>query len=204
VPYIKTTYEDEKELISGILEIYNGGQGVQLDPTFSTGRFWKGLPSPSLKFDLSPQLPDIIQANCISLPLESDTVSSIMFDPPFIIGVGESKTGIMTNRFSGFKSLNSLKSLYTSSLTEFSRILVKNGLLIFKCQDTVTGGKQFLSHCFIISEAEKLGYFCHDIIILVRRGRIVDPKWGKQQHAYKTHSYYLVFSKGNKNPAISQ
>jgi hypothetical protein len=200
---MRTTYEDEKELIENILEIYNNGREVDLDPCYSIGRFWGGLPQPKLKFDLSPQVAGVVASSCNSLPLEDNSVSSIMFDPPFVIGVGNSKTGIMTNRFSGFKSLKDLKELYSSSLLEFSRILIQNGLLIFKCQDTVTGGKQFLSHCYIISEAEKLEYFCHDIIILVRKGRIVDPKWGKQQHAYKTHSYYLVFSKGNKNPAVA-
>lgn len=202
---MKTTYENEKELIENILSVYNKDKGVDLDPCYSIGRFWKDLPEPKMKFDLSPQSEGVVAASCNNLPLQSKSVNSIMFDPPFVIGMPSKadKKSIMTGRFSGFKRLDDLKHLYSTSLQEFSRILQKDGLLIFKCQDTVTSGKQFLSHCYIISEAEKLGYFCHDIVILVRKGRIVDPKWKKQQHAYKTHSYYLVFSNGNKNPAIN-
>ena len=119
-----------------------------------------------------------------------------MFDPPFVIGVGESKSGIITNRFSGFKNLNELKSLYTKSMKEFSRILIDKGLLIFKCQDTVTSGKQFLTHIFVVNEAEKMGYYAKDLFILVRDSAIVDPKWGAQQHARKTHSYYVILLNG--------
>lgn len=172
--YIKTTYTDEKELISSMLFLYNFDKMVELDPCYSKGVF----------------------------SLENNFVSSIMFDPPFVIGVGNSKSSIITNRFSGFKNLKELKHLYESSMLEFNRVLKNNGVFFFKCQDTVTSGKQFATHCWIISKAEELGFTLHDIFILVRERAIIDPKWGNQQeHARKTHCYYLVFSKGNKNPA---
>jgi len=49
-----------------------------------------------------------------------------------------------------------LHTFYINALKEFYRILDKNGILIFKCQDKVSSGKQYLSHVFIINEAEKL------------------------------------------------
>lgn len=199
--YIKTTNTNEQEIIVDILTLYNNGTGVELDPCYSTGRFWEGILPPKLKFDILPQSDDVTQSSCTNLPIDSKSIQSIMFDPPFVIGVGDSQSGIMTNRFSGFHNLDELKSLYRDSLKEFSRILLPNGLLVFKCQDTVTSGKQFLTHCFIINEAEKLGFTCHDLFILVRERAIMDSKWNKQQHARKTHSYYLVFSYGTKNPA---
>lgn len=201
--YIKTTYTDEKELISAMLFLYNFDEMVELDPCYSKGNFYKGFQDkPKYKFDLQPQSPDTIKSNCTSLPIEKETISSIMFDPPFVIGVGNSKSSIITNRFSGFRDLKELKTLYESSMIEFNRILKESGVIFFKCQDTVTSGKQFATHCWIIGMAQELGFTLHDIFILVRDRAIIDPKWGShQEHARKTHSYYLVFSKGNKNPA---
>ena len=193
---IRTTYTDEREMLNDILWLYNNGKGVSLDPCYSVGRFWQGLPQPELKFDIAPQVEGVNQASCDNLPIQDNSVNSIMFDPPFVIGVGESANGIITNRFSGFKNLDELKSLYINSLKEFYRILIDKGLLIFKCQDTVTSSKQFLTHVFIVNEAERLGYYVKDLFILVRDSAIVDPKWGAQQHARKTHSYYVVLFKG--------
>lgn len=185
------------------MTLYNGGNMFDLDPCYSKGVFYKSFDTkPKYKFDLAPVLEEVKEADCRNLPLEDRSIKSIIFDPPFVIGVGESKSSIITNRFSGFKSLKDLKSLYSQSLLEFSRILLPNGLLVFKCQDTVTSGKQFMTHCYIINEAESLGYTLHDLFVLVRDRAIIDPKWKKQQHARKTHSYYLVFSLGNKNPAV--
>jgi hypothetical protein len=193
---IRTTYTDEREMLNDILYLYNGGKGVDVDPCYSIGRFWQGLPQPKHKFDLEPQVEGTIKSSCANLPLASSSVKSIMFDPPFLIGIGESTSGKMLARFSGFKNMAELKSLYTNSLKEFYRILEDKGLLIFKCQDTVTSGKQFLTHVFIVNEAEKMGYYVRDLFILVRDSAIVDPRWGEQQHARKTHSYYVVLFKG--------
>lgn len=202
--YIKTTYSDESELISSIMKLYNGGDMFELDPCYSKGVFYKSFETkPKYKFDLAPVLEGVNQADCTNLPINDRSIKSIMFDPPFVIGVGESKSSIITNRFSGFKSLKDLKTLYSQSLLEFGRVLVPNGLLVFKCQDTVTSGKQFMTHCWIINEAESLGYTLHDLFVLVRDRAIIDPKWKKQYHARKTHSYYLVFTFGNKNPSVN-
>lgn len=192
---IYTTFTDETELISSMFNLYNGGETVELDPTFSKGVFWKELEAPKLKFDLFPQVEGVQQADCRHLPLENESINSIMFDPPFLIGVGKSKSGVMTNRFSGFKRLQDLKNLYGDSLVEFYRILKKGGLVFFKCQDTVTSGKQFFTHAFLIEFAQVLGYEVEDLFVLVRERAMMDPKWNGQKHARKNHCYYLVLRK---------
>jgi hypothetical protein len=40
---------------------------------------------PKLKFDLTPQTEDTIQASSSNLPLEDSSVKCSMFDPPFVI-----------------------------------------------------------------------------------------------------------------------
>ena len=45
----------------------------------------KGIPTKPNKTDLLPKRPDIVQASSDNLPFESETMKSIMFDPPFVI-----------------------------------------------------------------------------------------------------------------------
>lgn len=189
----KTSHYDEKELLSGVLSLYNGSRPVELDPCYSIGRLWKGLTQPRLKFDLVPVRPDVAQADCRHLPLAGQSISSILFDPPFLIG-GKSTQGIMDSRFSSFRYLEDMQEMYGSSLLEFARVLKPNGLLIFKCQDQVHYHKQFLTHVMVISEAERLGFFCHECLVLSRKNVVIGPV-KQQQHARKNHCYYLVLEK---------
>jgi hypothetical protein len=197
---VRTAYTDERELINDVLWLYNGGRGVDVDPCYSTGRFWKGLPQPGRKFDLQPKSADVEQADCTNLPLGPGQVRSIMFDPPFV--TDPSETSIITNRFSAFDTLADLKDMYIESLSEFYRVLADGGLLIVKCQDLVHHHKQFLTHVFVVERAELEGFTCHDCIVLIRDNVLLSAHVQKQQHARKTHSYYLVFSKGKKNPSL--
>lgn len=191
--FIKTTYTDETDLIKNMFKLYNENKlTVDLDPTYSKGVFWRNLEDPKLKFDLIPQAKGVVQSDCTNLPLGDESINSIMFDPPFVLGIVNSKKGIIGNRFSGFKTMKDLKQMYSKSLEEFYRILNKGGFVFFKCQDTVTSGKQFFTHIFIIEKAMELGFEVDDLFVYVRENAIIDPKWKKQLHAKKTHCYYLV------------
>ncbi len=48
--------------------------------------------------------------------------------------------------------------LYFKAGREAHRILVKNGVLIVKCQDEVSANTQRLTHVEIINEFEQLGF----------------------------------------------
>ena len=52
-------------------------------------------------------------------------------------------------------------------LTQAEHPVQDKGILIFKCQDKVSSGKQYMSHVFIINEAEKLGFYTKDLFILL-------------------------------------
>ena len=78
-------------------------------------------------------------------------------------------------------------------------MLQKNGILIFKCQDKVSSGKQYFSHVFIVNEAIKRGFYCKDMFVLLAKNRIVaDWQLKNQKNARKFHSYFLVFEKSDK------
>ena len=194
---IKSISFSQDEIFNDILELHVPKKVIDLDPTYSTGNFYKKIPQPRLKFDINPQTPDTVKADCRNLPLENDSIECINFDPPFLIGLDktQSESGAITKRFTAFKNIKELYSLYSQSLIEFYRILEGNGVLIFKCQDTVSSGKQYLIHNWLINQAESLGFYTKDLFILLAKNRIIGEKHHTQQHTRKFHSYFLVFKK---------
>ena len=190
---------DDQEIIKDILYLHCNDARIDVDPTYSKGQFYRhGIPPPVHKFDIKPQAKGVIEADCRNLPLKNDSVRTIMFDPPFVIGgasYDESKKGstIIMKRFSAFTSFDELKELYQPSINEFYRILCKGGVLIFKCQDCIASSKQYFTHVYTMSWAIEVGFYPKDLFILLAKNRLLDGR--KQQHARKFHSYYWVFKK---------
>ena len=132
------------------------------------------------------------------MPLENDSVNTIMFDTPFVIsgeGYNDLKegSGIISKRFTAFKSFDELKKMYSGSLKEFYRILKKDGIVIFKCQDCVASALNHFSHVYVMNEALRIGFYPKDLFVLLAQNRINDGR--KQQHGRKFHCYYWVFKK---------
>ena len=192
---IKTINDNQTNLIKDIISLYCPN-GIELDPTYSKGVFYKKIEQPKIKSDLYPKSSDVIQSDASNLWLENESIGSIMFDPPFVVGhTKQNPTGIIGERFHGFRYINDLWSWYDNCLAEFHRVLKKKGVLIFKCQDTVSSGKQWFSHVHIINKAEELGFYTKDLFILTAKSRIIGHNHHVQKHARKFHSYFLVFVK---------
>lgn len=194
---ITTISYDQGDILRDIMALHCP-QGIELDPTYSKGVFYKrhGIPEPLEKFDLYPQTDDTLEASADNLPHWDASISSIMFDPPFVAGHTKARpTGIIGQRFHGFPTVRRLWEFYDASLLEFYRILEPNGVLVFKCQDTVSSGKQWLSHVHIVNEAERVGFYTKDLFILLAKNRIQGHNHANQKHARKYHSYFIVFTK---------
>ena len=186
---------DQQEIIDSILSLYCPF-GIDLDPTYSKGVFYKGKQQPSIKMDLFPQVPGTIQSNCIALPLASQSISCVMFDPPFIGGTkGKGKPGIIKERFGIYKNIPALWAMYQSAISELFRVLRNDGILTFKCQDTIESGKQYLTEYKVIKDCIKKGFYPKDKFILLAKSRLTSPSQRNQQHSRKFHSCFLVFVK---------
>lgn len=194
---------DEQEIINDILYLHANGKNIDCDPTYSIGNFYKnGLVEPRYKFDKYPQLQNVIEATSDCIPLENESCEVIMFDPPFVIGGLDHEgikegSNIISRRFTNFQTFDELKQMYGSALKEFQRILKSEGIVIFKCQDCVSSAKQHFSHCWVMYEAVRLGFYPKDLFILLAKNRITDGR--KQQHARKFHCYFWVFQKTKCN-----
>lgn len=201
---IKSISYNEQEIIEWILKLHCKTP-IELDPTYSKGNFYKGnFDEPKYKFDLYPQIEGVKKANAEELPLESQSINTIMFDPPFLATKGKSLTlendsNKINKRFGVYPTEKELHQFYINALKEFYRILKDDGILIFKCQDKVSSSKQYFSHNFIMNEAENIGYYCKDMFILLAKNRIMaDWQLKNQKNARKFHSYFLVFEKSKR------
>lgn len=193
---IKSISFSQDEILNWIIKLYCP-KGFELDPTYSKGNFYKNIPQPKYCFDLKPQLDFVEQADCRNLPIADKSISTIIFDPPFLSSWGKNHNNISEKRFGFFKNRKELQEMYQQSLKEFYRILKKNGILVFKCQDFTCSGNEKATdmvHCFIYNWARELGFWAKDIFILLAKQRIFNPAV-KQKTARKFHSYFWVFKK---------
>ena len=198
---IKSVYNTNDEVIKSIMELYEIEQ-FDLDCTYSTGNFWKNLPGPKIKSDLLPKNDTIIKASSENLPFDDGSMKSIMYDPPFVVAGASYKgnkegSSIIAKRFEGYTNYRELTENYYNTLKELYRVCEKGGLVVMKCQDTVSGGKNHFTHCLIMNMAMEIGFYPRDMFILHNKVRInsFGTKWTKQEHARKYHSYYWVFEK---------
>ncbi len=199
---IKSISYDQGKIIRDILNLHVPEHKIDCDPTYSKGIFYTNtsIETPRYKFDILPYNDTVIYADCRNLPLDNCSLNCIMFDPPFLATTGKSlkeeNGNIINKRFGVYSNEKELHQFYIDSMKEFYRILKDKGILIFKCQDKVSSGKQYMSHVFIMNEAVKLGFYPKDLFILLAKSRIVaDWQLKNQKNARKFHSYFWVFQK---------
>ena len=185
---IKSISYEQSEIIKWILQLHVPDKKIDCDPTYSIGNFYKntGIDEPEYKFDINPQVEGVKFGDSRNLPLDDNSINCMMFDPPFLATTGKSliedkDNNIINKRFGVYPSEQELHQFYIDSLKEFYRILKNKGILIFKCQDKISSGKQYMSHCFIYDEAVKIGFYPKDLFILLAKNRLVADWQAKNQ-----------------------
>lgn len=202
---VKSIGYDQSEIIRNILKLHVPERKIDCDPTFSTGASYNGtgIEVPQYRFDISPQRSDVEEADARHLPLADSFISCMMLDPPFLATKGKSLTAgsgnIISRRFGVYPDEKSLHRCYADMLAEAYRVLKPDGILIFKCQDKVSSGKQYMSHVFIMNEAVRTGFYPKDLFLLLAKNRVAaDWQKNNQKHSRKYHSYFLVFQKTDR------
>ena len=203
---IRSISYSQEEILYNILKLHVPSGIIDCDPTYSKGNFYKSgiIQQPIYKYDINPLSDDVMRSDCRHLPLKNDSLNCIVFDPPFLATTGKSlrsndNNNIINKRFSVFSSEQELHQFYVDSMIEFYRIIKDDGILIFKCQDKISSGKQYMSHVFIANQAVQIGFYPKDLFILLAKNRIV-ANWQtqNQKNARKYHSYFWVFQKTDK------
>lgn len=204
---IKSINYNQQEIINDILKLYVKSGEIDLDPCYSKGNFYKNgiVKQPKIKCDINPSVQGVEFGDCTKLignfGIKENSLNCIIFDPPFLATKGPSlkindDSNKINKRFGVYPTEKELWEMYISSIHEMYKCLNYGGILIFKCQDKVSSGKQIIMHNKIINECEKSGFSCEDIFILLAKNRLV-ANWQtkNQKHSRKFHSYFIVFRK---------
>ena len=216
---IKNINTDQHRILADIMHLYNNDEGFELDPTFSKGNYYGDfkwinengeketytIPQPKYKMDVYPLAEDVQKLEIMGgFPLEDESVKSVNIDLPFVISVGPSmgngnkKSNITSNRFSAFYPVSNLIETYYHFLKEAYRVLKEDGILVWKCQRTITGGKTLNSPEMSWLFAESLGFDCVDAFYLEGKSRLISGKVKHQEHSRSYVSVFYVFKKSHK------
>ena len=195
---IKSVYFNQADILDSIQKLY-GIDRFDCDLTYGNGSFYKGKVKPRFRFDLDESLDDVEISCSTNTPLKNDSISSCVFDPPFLTYIKSGRQGngnmVMAKRFSGYWRYDELQDHYIKTIRESARIIKPNGVLIFKCQDIIHNHKMHCTHANILSWS-KDWFRLKDLFILCAKHRMPMPnKKGAQKHARIFHSYFLVLQR---------
>ena len=193
--HYKSVFDNEQELLKALIDIHLEGSRIELDPMYFKGNFYKnGIKKPNMRFDIKPQVLFCTQGDARNLPLEGESIGSMILDPPFMFGIhGKTKEYYSSRTHTIFQSFTELEGLYGDILKEAYRLLKKGGTLIFKCQD-YTDSKTTMTHALVYNWATEQGFYAKDLAILVKPNKVYNPNT-TQRHLRKIHTYFWVFIK---------
>jgi hypothetical protein len=191
-----SVFENEQELLKAILDLNNINK-IELDPMYNKGKFYKKIiEKPEKRYDLNAEKEgyDAISGDATKLPIISNSINSMILDPPFMFGIhGQTKNNKLNKRYTMFDNYKELRDCYKGIIKEAYRILKPKGLLIFKCQD-YTDSRTTMTHNLVYNWARKQGFYAKDIVLLIKKNKIYNPAL-KQRHFRKVHNYFYIFIK---------
>lgn len=217
---IKNISHSQTEILQNIMTLHNNGEPFECDITASTLKFYldkngkERIPLPKYLFDVYPIDERVQKITPFErLPFEDNTLQSIVCDLPFVISpkkcksVVEKKEGanMISSRFSSFYPMEELIENIYWWIKECYRVLKKDGILVWKMQSTVSGGRQVWASPFSFLVADKTGFYVADEFILEAKARLIPgkEKMNKQQHARKYTSTFWVFVKDSKKYKVN-
>ncbi|KMP43537.1 methyltransferase [Bacillus cereus] len=206
---------DNSEVFPEVLKLHVPEGSKIADVTYGKGVFWRKVSKD--KYELFPSDLKLNGIDCRDLPYENESIDCVVLDPPYMEGLfrrnqtqlaGSGSHSSFREAYSNGKETTPVKDapkyhdavlhLYYQAAEEAYRVLVPKGVFIVKCQDEVSANKQRLTHIELTNEFEKMGYYCKDLFVVVRKNNPGVSRIKKQVHARKNHSYFLVFIKQKK------
>ena len=195
---LKSVSYDQIEILKSIMTLCKIDRFCA-DVTYGNGVFYKDIPKPGYRFDLDGDLDGVTQADSTALPIGGESISSLVFDPPFLTYVRAAREGngnmVMAKRFAGYWRYDELESHYIGTIKEAHRVLKKKGIMVIKCQDIIHNHKMHCTHVNVINWAAGM-FRLKDLFVLPAKHRMPSPnRKGVQKHARVFHSYFLVLER---------
>jgi hypothetical protein len=209
---------DNSGVFPQILQLHVAKGSVVADITYGRGVFWKYVP----KDDYTVLASDLkLGIRWDDLPHDDQVADAVVFDPPYMEGLYRSSTDALAGSGthqafqqaysnSDSQSPKALRKYhdavlqaYLSVMPEVKRVLRPSGKFIVKCQDEVSANRQKLTHVELIWAYEKHGFYCKDLFVVMRTNAPAVSRLVKQEHARKSHSYFLVFERQDHQKRLS-
>lgn len=192
---------DNSEVFPEVLRLYVPVGSVVADVTWGNGVFWKRVDTSLYDLKATDIRPEHGGVDMRDLPYSDASLDAVVIDPPYMHTPGSIKTSIARGYYNNNDVKLTIRRLieqYTDAFREAKRCLKAGGVVIVKCQDQVQAGKQCMVHVDLAVQLSLLGFLPEDIFVVVQKNRpTYDPKWTRQLHARKNHSYFLIYRKPN-------
>jgi len=118
-----SVFDSEQKLLKAILEIHNNNKTFDIDPMYFKGNFYKDIDRPKSVFDIEPLFPFVKNADVKSLPVNSNSINSMILDPPFMIATRKTQREYYSSRtHSYYISFDELEQHYKGFLKEAHRV----------------------------------------------------------------------------------
>lgn len=218
---IKNISYKQSTILKNIMSLHNNDNPFECDITYSKGNFYGTfkddelgeftISQPLYKFDVLPLSDDVKPLDPWgNIPLEDNSINSIVIDLPFIISpktapsVKENKdnSNIIFKRFHSYYPYTELIKSYKHWIEEAFRVLKDNGICVFKCQNNISGGKFYCSEEISWFFAQQCGFYVLDKFTCIAKTRLISGKIKKQQHSRNFTSTFWVFKKNGKYKPI--
>ena len=199
-PILTAKQGDNSDLFPDILALYVPEGSHVLDMTYGNGTFWKNVDRSLYTIwrnDIDPNLGDYSYDFTDIGRFIADRFDVVVFDPPYA-SRSSNKNGqvgsMYNNQKHGIATVEGMMEYYKSGMGEASVLLKEDGILIVKCQDEISSGKQQWNHITLLEIGGTLGYLSEDLFVMVRSSTPI-MRHSYQLHARKNHSYFLVVRK---------
>lgn len=203
-PVLTTTTGTNADLLPEVFKIYAKDGFRILDMTYGKGAFWKKIDKSKyivVENDIEPSRGSWHE-DFRNTHWDNEQFDIVILDPPYVFGAGGTDSVMDEQYKNGLyrqdetqKGVSSIISLYSGGMKEAKRILTKNGLLMVKCMDLISGGKQHRIHMNLYNIAiVSMGMLDEDLFIFQQSGTPV-MRHNYQIHARKNNSFLWIFRK---------
>jgi len=195
---------DDANLIQIILKMHSPGPRV-LDATYGHGRFWEQqtpgtwrIVGTDTRWPEHPPNPDHarIVANYTALPFKEGSFDAVICDPPFLTGGGAQ--GRMKLRYTAPANYKLLIDALNAAQSQFHQVLTPKGIVVVKTMDTIDGRRRRWLHIDLVN-AWANTFRLKDMFVKVGTTNIRDPHWTNQNLSRAAHTFFLIFTKPQRN-----
>lgn len=195
---------EDCDLLELMLDFYPRQEPQRiLDATVNAGRFWRGSSRLVIGLDIEPGYGPTVVGDNLAMPFRDQCFDVVVYDPPHIPNQGRDRTKDFNTRFglvlkSPRENGYNFSHLYSPFAQEAYRVLRPEGILLCKIADYVHNHQLQWAHIELIRAASEVGFRACDLIVKIRKGPIIDPKWKIAHHARRQHAFWLIFRKSEK------